>query len=233
MGVEPEFVPPALHPRSGWWTNAEGSWRAHFEFGGVGLHGEGAHAHDDDLAVCLDYSDLGVLCDPGSYLYTPDRAARDEFRSAHHHSTLRLLPRGEAPQTLQAENFFIWRGRPGALPVERTAEGVAATLDGIRREVHLDRSGLWVQDDIAPAPGRDAWWFFHLHPDVQYTLHPQGADLEVGDEKLALRLDPPMPLEPQPARFSPSYGTCVPSVVLRGRREADTGLQLRWRIVCL
>lgn len=218
------------YPRSGWWISHLAGWHAHFEFGGTGLWGEGAHAHDDDLSVCLSHGASPLLCDPGSYIYTPDRAARDRFRSAHYHTTVRLLPDGAEPQPLKAEDFFLCRGRNAPLPVEAAGDGIAARLGGIRREVKLDATGLFVSDEIAPTPSTTAWWFFHLHPDVRWQPVANGAELEAGGMKFSLVLDPPLALSAAAAEFSPRYGTRVPSTVLRARCDSSRGTRLSWSV---
>lgn len=216
--------------RSGWWTSHRGPFVAHFEFGGVGCEGEGAHAHDDDLSVCLTHRGKPVLCDPGSYIYTPDRAARDRFRSASYHSTVRVLPRGAEPGPLVAENCFVWRGRNAPLPSEETEGGIAARLGGIRREVRLNEQGLCLVDDVRAEAGGDIWWFFHLHPDVAFELRDGGAELVVGGSKLSFASDPPLALRASRAEFSPRYGTRIASTVLRATMPADAGACVRWRI---
>lgn len=219
------------YPKSGWWTARCGPFIAQLEFGGVGLSGEGGHAHDDDLSVCLSHRGVSVLCDPGSYLYTPDRTARDWFRASSYHTTVRLLPHGTEPEPLRAENCFVWRGRNEPLPCEETADGIAAHLEGICRSVRLDDNGLHVSDKIRAQSGMDVWWFFHLHPDVRFNLRVGGAELVAGDTRLSLDLNPPMELTAAAAEFSPRYGTKIASTVLRARADASRGLELDWRVV--
>jgi hypothetical protein len=45
----------------------------------------GAHAHNDQLAVEIEIDGEAWAQDPGSYLYTPDLAARDRYRSVMAH----------------------------------------------------------------------------------------------------------------------------------------------------
>ena len=44
----------AVCPDSGWWVRRAGDFAAALDFGGVGLHGAGAHAHNDALSFCLE-----------------------------------------------------------------------------------------------------------------------------------------------------------------------------------
>ena len=54
-------------------------------WGGVGQNGNGGHAHNDLSSYELSYG-TPIVVDPGSYVYTADPKARDDFRSARAHS---------------------------------------------------------------------------------------------------------------------------------------------------
>jgi hypothetical protein len=220
----------ALYPQSGWWTQRRGDWHSHLEFGGVGMWGAGAHAHDDDLAVCLSFRNQPVLVDPGSYIYTPDVTARDRFRSACNHSTIRLLPRNQEPLALKGESVFVWKGRLESLGAERTSLGVRVKAGDICREVSLTETQFIVTDSISPGISATAWWFFHLHPDVTVSLQEGLAVLAVRGMKFALEFNPPLVITPVQSGFAPCYGTCEPSTVLTARLDLSAVTQVTWRI---
>jgi hypothetical protein len=228
FGRNVQPMPSALYPQAGWWTARAGAFHLHLEFGGVGLWGEGAHAHDDDLAICLSWRGHPVLSDPGSYLYTPDRAARDRFRSAHYHSTVRLHEADAQPAPLQAQDVFIWRDRVEPLPIQTTAAGLRAVRGALAREASLDEQGLSVTDTVAPAAQATARWFFHFHPSVTVTLRPGGAWLEVAGQRL--RMDTDLPLRLVAGEFAPRYGAAQPSIIGAMSAAAGTGLAAHWRI---
>jgi len=56
-----------------------------FRCGPVGQHGNGGHAHNDQLAVELEIDGIAWAADPGSFVYTADLKARDRYRSALAH----------------------------------------------------------------------------------------------------------------------------------------------------
>ncbi|CAA7627337.1 conserved hypothetical protein [Candidatus Terasakiella magnetica] len=53
--------------------------------GPVGQNGQGGHAHNDQLAVEIEIDGVSWVRDPGSYVYTPDLAARNRYRSVQAH----------------------------------------------------------------------------------------------------------------------------------------------------
>lgn len=55
--------------------------------GGIGQNGNGGHAHNDQLSVDLMLNGQQILFDPGTYVYTPDPAMRNCFRSTKAHCT--------------------------------------------------------------------------------------------------------------------------------------------------
>lgn len=80
------------------------------------LHdGLGAHAHADQLAVEIEIDGVAFARDPGTFVYTPDLAARNAYRSAQAH----FVPRGPGePARLDLGPFRL-----------EAAEGVAVRFE--------------------------------------------------------------------------------------------------------
>ena len=53
--------------------------------GPIGQNGNGGHAHNDQLAVEIEIDGIAFARDPGSFVYTPDPAARNAYRSVSAH----------------------------------------------------------------------------------------------------------------------------------------------------
>lgn len=53
--------------------------------GPIGCNGLGAHAHNDQLAVEVEIDGVAYARDPGTFVYTPDLAARNSYRSVLAH----------------------------------------------------------------------------------------------------------------------------------------------------
>ena len=220
---------PVFFPASGWWTARRAGWFVHAEFGGVGFHGIGAHAHDDDFSLWVEHRGVPLFIDPGSYLYTPDQQARNEFRSAHRHTTVRLLNPGSAPGVLNAQGVFEWRGRIEPLPAQIKGAASCSIRDGIiTRDIEVDENELIVRDQCSG--GGNAWWFFHLHPSLRHHTTDEGLVMEANGMRWRLSSRPAIRMEPTAAGFAPCYGTCCPSVVYQGHCRTNGDLSVTWRL---
>lgn len=72
--------------------------------GPIGCNGLGAHAHNDQLAVEIEVDGMAFARDPGTFVYTPDLAARNAYRSV----TAHFAPRGEGePARLDLGPFCL------------------------------------------------------------------------------------------------------------------------------
>ncbi len=89
-----------------------------------------SHRHDDDLSVELIVGGAAVIEDPGTYVYTASRAARDAYRSAAAHDCPRaanwdVAAPGEEIFDLQRQGFgrcLAW-GTGGVAGVIHTTKG--------------------------------------------------------------------------------------------------------------
>lgn len=119
--------------------------------GEIGQNGSGGHCHNDQLQVTITLDGVPLVQDSGSYLYTPDVAMRNRFRSTAMHFT---------PQR-QGEEQNLWRsGQRGlfSLRKERThaqvlymgRDGIIMRHDGfsvpVWRVVEVTDKGVAVHD---------------------------------------------------------------------------------------
>lgn len=75
-------------PDAGWYVMRNGQDYLVVSCGPNGQSGVGGHAHNDKLSFELFLDGRDVIVDPGTYLYTPDPAARNAFRSTSFHNTV-------------------------------------------------------------------------------------------------------------------------------------------------
>jgi uncharacterized heparinase superfamily protein len=153
--------------------------------GPVGTRGIGNHKHNDLLSFELHADGQDLLIDPGSFLYTPDPASRNRFRSTAVHNTVMI---DDTEQNRFGEGGLFWlhadatprclaweTGRDSDLFVGEH-DGYARLLDPVlhRRAIRLRKAARTIEiTDRFQGTGRHTFlWNFTLAPGV--TLRPGG-----------------------------------------------------------
>jgi hypothetical protein len=145
--------------------------------GDVGQNGSGGHSHNDALSYELSIDGVPLIVDSGTYAYTFDVSARNEFRSTRAHNTV-CIDGAEIHPIDPARVFELRRfARPtieacdlGGDPLE-----LVGSHDGFRRLrppcVHRRRfslavgSGeLTIRDELDGAGTHDVQSFVHFAP---------------------------------------------------------------------
>lgn len=222
----------AAYPDGGWYVMRHDALWAIVRCGDVGLDGIGAHAHNDQLSFELAVAEQPLILDPGSYLYTADAQARNEFRSTRAHSTLSIG--GCEQNQLREDYLFTLPEETHARCLRFETDGPQAIFEGEhsgfhalgratrhRRELHFDGSSgiLRITDTALGANGQDLLWSFPLAPcratevDTSRVLATfAGAELEIEAADATLTVEN--------GWLSPSYGVRIASPVIRARRTA-------------
>ncbi len=135
--------------------------------GPVGLAGLGGHGHNDALSFEAWLQGVPVVIDPGSYVYTADFAARNQFRSTSMHNTVQVD--GEDINRLyEPDNLWNLHDDARAHLLDFVADSVCSRFSGehsgyrrladpvgIRRNISLDHlTGTLTIEDIIDAKGK-------------------------------------------------------------------------------
>jgi hypothetical protein len=223
----------AAYPDGGWYVMRHDRLWGIVRCGDVGLGGIGAHAHNDQLSFELAFGEQPLVLDPGSYVYTSDPVARNEFRSTRVHSTLAI---GSAEQNrLRSDYLFALPEETCARCVRFESDGARALFEGEhhgfralgrpvthRRELHFDGRSLVVSivDTVLGARGEQLQWTFPLAPGQVTVLGSRATSaygavqLEIAADGVTLALDD--------GWISPSYGVRVAAPFVRARRVAES-----------
>jgi hypothetical protein len=202
--------------------------------GDVGIHGRGCHSHNDLLAFELSWGSHPLVVDPGSYLYTADPAARNQFRSTAAHAALQVDDREQ--NEVYADRLFAMadRARPEVLAWD--AKQATTTFKGTHRGfttpaedcVHTrtlrldgDRSALELTDELVCEQGHSLTWRFPLAP-CQISVNTVAAVASFEQVKLTVRSHGTR-ASIEPGWLSPSYGVRVPAPVLTLRADIESG----------
>ena len=120
--------------------------------GEIGQNGNGGHAHNDQLTVELTIDGKNIICDPGTYVYTPSPSCRNEFRSTSSHFTI---------QTIDNKEQNLWEDGINGLFSMRTNRTASKVLwlekdkmimshqgfgDMVYRFIYINRNSVKIED---------------------------------------------------------------------------------------
>lgn len=195
--------------------------------GVVGTKGFGNHKHNDQLGFEFGLDGAPLIVDPGSYVYTSDADARNQFRGTGYHNTLcidneeqnELRPEWlfRLFETAHAEHLHfhadekiaIYHGRH--VGYNRLSKG-AITHE---RRIRLSRAEqLLIISDILEGTGEhDLCWHFHLAPGISATMQSPGrVRIETMGRRYILASLDSIEAGINNAWYSPSYGVRLPCV---------------------
>lgn len=224
----------------------------------VGTCGVGTHKHNDLLALEVHLGGEDVLVDPGSYLYTPDPAARDAFRSTAAHATVmvdgqeqnRFVPGGLFALEPDARpRVLAWEPGPDRDRVVAEHDGYCRLADPVvhRRSVTFERATgrVEVVDRFEPPAGggggggvHELVWTFPFAPGC--AVEPAAGGWIVRTARPRVRLAAPrrepggdalaVDAELAEGWVSPRYGVRHPAPVLRWRWRGPVplGVAFAW-----
>jgi hypothetical protein len=225
----------AVYPESGWWLQRAGDFTLCLDFGGVGLHGQGGHAHNDDFSFCLEWLARPVIVDPGTFVYTSDPKARNRFRSTSFHNTVAVD--GKEQRELSSDVFRL----PGpdqafrATPLPDQAWAFTRKLGNGLSHSRVISSGdrrFVIRDELEGSGTHELRWHFHLHPSVQPRVIPRGFALAVpGAGTLKLETSLPSPVfELERSEYSPGYGRSEPTFACNASGKFALPLSAEWSL---
>lgn len=203
--------------------------------GPLGLAGRGGHSHNDTLSFEAVLDGVHLISDCGAYLYTANFAERNAFRSTAYHNTPRID--GEEINRLISPEF-LWGLREDARPdvreisLDRVRDRLIVSHTGYQRLPHpvtpvrtltLSHAehSLRVTDEFEASGEHAIEIPLHLAHGVALTRLSNGTLLLTkGDRSFRVTWGATADwvVDVENARISLSYGTFVPSSVLRWRR---------------
>lgn len=168
---------------------------------GTGLAGRGAHGHNDALSLEVAACGTSFISDPGTYVYTSDRALRHQFRSTRYHSTVEVDGQ-EQNTTEEGTPFYIGdEASPRLLHWETSDKRdlVSAAHYGYKhlpngpithqRSVMFEKTKrYWLIEDKLSGSGRHTFRFcFHIAPGFE-VLRKADELTEIRDKENNARL---------------------------------------------
>ncbi len=183
----------------------------------------GGHAHNDQLSFELTLDGQDVFVDRGAYVYTPDSAARNRYRSTAAHNVMQI---NESEQNSVGARLFGMKDETRTKVIKTNGSFLRGSHSGFRS---LQRSGasylrtfdlksdcLLISDSATGLQSGDILkWGFHLAPGLQACLDGEIAVIENGATPMC-RVEVPKGVQASILDFphSPSYGVLVEAKVL-------------------
>lgn len=156
-------------PDFGLYSLESGDLRLWLRAGPLGQRGNGGHAHNDQLAICLSSQDTPIIVDPGSGLYTSDHEIRNSFRSTKSHNSLALGAKEQNEILAGAEGLFKLKERTFSRVDTVSSTEIRARHFGFKSE-HLRKlcrtTGGFDLIDECRAEGSKTI-FFHFYPSLE------------------------------------------------------------------
>ena len=212
--------------------------------GDVGQNGNGGHAHNDVLSFELSHG-RPLVVDSGTYAYTSDPAARNEFRSTAAHNTVVVAGAEINPirptelfrlKRLARPSVELWEETPARVRLVASHDGYRRLAPGVvhRRSFVLERhtDALEIVDELIGDGRQRAESFLHLAPDVNAAEVGDGKwELRCGDLRCSIRLDGIGAVRLDEGAVSDRFGRREPAPILVAEVEGELPLRFGCRIV--
>jgi hypothetical protein len=208
------------YPHGGYYVMRAGEFYTSVRCGDTGLDGLGGHSHNDQLSFELCAGNQPLVIDPGAFVYTADRAARNLFRSTAFHATLQVD--GREQNELGTDYLFRLPDRTRAKAVSFTGGAFEGRHHGFEPTVHtrrieLEESGLVIRD-LVDGDGEMLEWTFPLMPPCDVSVDAERVVATWGGWALALACRE-VEWRVEDGWYSPRYGVRVRAPFVRGRRR--------------
>jgi len=188
--------------------------------GDVGQNGNGGHSHNDACSFELSYGGRPFVVDCGTYVYTSDAAARNEFRSTRAHNAVIVADSEINPLTSQGLFTLRQVARPKLEEWQDAAHSLRLVVshDGYRRldppvvhrrtfELEHSTDRLSIGDELLGSGRQEATALLHLATGVAvHRLDDDRYTLRSGDEEILLVFSDAITIEVSEGWVSDRYG---------------------------
>ena len=202
--------------------------------GGNGQDGNGGHCHNDALAFQFHANGEDFIVDPGTGLYTPKPATRNQFRSTKAHSTVMID--GEEINRFMPWTLFSMKEdcHPTVLNWQTSAESdqLKAEHNGYSRlndpvihnrafQFNKKENTLHIQDTFSGSGHHQLEWNFTIHPDIEIQKREGVINLIGKKGALEIEFKEAGEIEIRDTEFSKSYGSIQGTQAFSFKTEID------------
>ncbi|GAC1032817.1 alginate lyase family protein [Pseudomonas sp. No.21] len=231
----PPPLPAMLFERAGVAVLRQGENYVAMSNSVCGTFGIGNHKHNDQLAIEWAIGAQPLFVDAGSYTYTQDPDARNEFRSTATHNTVQVD--GEEQHGMDPKALFrlVQQGDPewefpvcmdhcvGVIGRNSSYQRLAPELLHERRLCLSSDGALVVEDRIGRRPGHTLRWHFLLHPSVKVTVQANRARLHFAGGEAMFEAPSTLHWSIEEAWYSSGYGVRIRTAAIVAESTTLTG----------
>lgn len=211
--------------------------------GRVGTKGFGNHKHNELLGFEYHVNGIPICVDPGSYVYTCDFAARNQFRSTAYHNT--LMVDGVEQNELNPEWLFRLFESSDPEFVNFQTDGKTTYCSGRHSgymrlpdggviheryfEFHQESGLLLIVDRVTGKGRHNLAWHFHFAPGAVVALAEQ-EEIHIANESENVSMIVPEGLLMTMASefYSPSYGVQIPCNAINLQADLEIESSRLW-----
>jgi uncharacterized heparinase superfamily protein len=237
---DPEPLPSKAFPDGGFYIMRGKNAHVTIDAGDLGMLGRGGHGHNDTFSFEFWANGEPLIIDSGTYVYTADPKARQEFRSTRSHNTV-VIDNEEIAPFANLWTVVEDKTNPQVLAwkTSDTEDILEAEHDGYRRlsvvhrrriEFRKNETALTITDTLTGSGEHLAESFLHFGPNVALEIrndHLAVARNATGTYTIRASSGTLTILD---TRFSRSYGIVEPNKTLRLASTAHLPFVLKWEI---
>jgi uncharacterized heparinase superfamily protein len=231
-------------PNGGLYVLEGGGAHMVVRWGGVGQNGNGGHAHNDLSSYELSYG-TPIVVDPGSYVYTADPEARDEFRSARAHS-LAVVDGLDMHPVVAGEVFRMpaharyrveeWRQTADEIVVSGSHDGFRRPGAPVRcrRRITLQRKSgvIEIIDELEGSGSHLVESMIHLSPATEAeAIEDQAVVVRFDRGVMRFEFSGAVSLIVDQGWVSPEYGVRQRAPLIIARADSQLPVRIGYRIV--
>ncbi len=238
LRAEPAELKSCPFPPGGFYVMR--SQRAHvfIDCGDLGQRGRGGHGHNDTFSFELWMDGTLLIVDSGTYAYTSDRTARQEFRSTRAHNTLMVDERElaefsglwEVRNDLTQPRVVRWESNTSENLLEADHRAFGPIVCRRAWKFKKAESLLTISDAVEGRGTHIVESFLHFHPEASLTLvGPRVLLLRRGNASVRLTASGGE-WQIEDSWYSPSYG--IRTRNKRWRMRSSVPLPFNVQLLC-
>jgi hypothetical protein len=231
---EPQTLGSRGFPEGGFYVARNARAHLYIDAGDIGMKGRGGHGHNDTLSFELWAEGEPVIVDSGTYAYTFDPKARQEFRSTRAHNTVMVDEKELAEfaglwsikKDTTNPKVLNWTTAQDKDVLEAEQYAYSPAIHRRRFEFSKEQLSLRITDTIQGAGEHLVESFLHFSPHIRVEAQGRTTVMLTGTAHSYLITVSEGEIEILDSWFSRSYGVREPNKTLCVRLKRQLPAEL-------